>query len=185
MVTDGRHPAHRERPPAARQPRHLEGKIASLRHFKNDVSEVRQGFECGIGIERFQDIKVGDVIEAFKTSRSSRPALGSKRLHGSYRPSRFFELHIEYAQSLKDKRTVVKSLRDRLRHHFHISANEVALPRRASARPAGDLVRAPTGTTRQTHCSIESSSSSSRTANAVLAGWTSEKLDFDEEADLT
>jgi translation initiation factor IF-2 len=44
----------------------LEGKIASLRHFKNDVAEVRQGFECGIGIERFQDIKVGDVIEAFK-----------------------------------------------------------------------------------------------------------------------
>jgi translation initiation factor IF-2 len=47
----------------------LEGKIASLRHFKNDVSEVRQGFECGIGIEKFQDIKVGDVIEAFKTEK--------------------------------------------------------------------------------------------------------------------
>jgi len=46
-----------------------EGKIGSLRHFKNDVSEVRQGFECGIGIERFQDIKVGDVIEAFKTEQ--------------------------------------------------------------------------------------------------------------------
>ncbi|MBV9494464.1 MAG: translation initiation factor IF-2 [Acidobacteria bacterium] len=44
----------------------LEGKIASLRHFKNDVAEVRQGFECGIGIEKFQDIKVGDIIEAFK-----------------------------------------------------------------------------------------------------------------------
>ena len=43
-----------------------EGKIGSLRHFKNDVSEVRQGFECGIGIEKFQDIKVGDVIEAYK-----------------------------------------------------------------------------------------------------------------------
>jgi translation initiation factor IF-2 len=47
----------------------LEGKIGSLRHFKNDVSEVRQGFECGIGIERFQDVKVGDVIEAFKTEQ--------------------------------------------------------------------------------------------------------------------
>jgi translation initiation factor IF-2 len=44
----------------------LEGKISSLRHFKNDVSEVRQGFECGIGIEKFQDIKIGDIIEAFK-----------------------------------------------------------------------------------------------------------------------
>jgi translation initiation factor IF-2 len=46
-----------------------EGKIGSLRHFKNDVSEVRQGFECGIGIEKFQDIKVGDVIEAFKVEQ--------------------------------------------------------------------------------------------------------------------
>jgi translation initiation factor IF-2 len=52
----------------------LEGKIGSLRHFKNDVSEVRQGFECGIGIEKFQDIKVGDVIEAFKTEKLE-PAL--------------------------------------------------------------------------------------------------------------
>ena len=47
----------------------LEGKIGSLRHFKNDVAEVRQGFECGIGIERFQDMKVGDIIEAFKTEK--------------------------------------------------------------------------------------------------------------------
>jgi translation initiation factor IF-2 len=46
-----------------------EGKIGSLRHFKNDVAEVRQGFECGIGIERFQDVKIGDVIEAFKTEK--------------------------------------------------------------------------------------------------------------------
>jgi translation initiation factor IF-2 len=46
-----------------------EGKIQSLRHFKNDVSEVRTGFECGIGIERFQDIKNGDIIEAFKIEK--------------------------------------------------------------------------------------------------------------------
>jgi translation initiation factor IF-2 len=46
-----------------------EGRIASLRHFKNDVSEVRQGFECGIAIEKFQDIKIGDVIEAFKVEK--------------------------------------------------------------------------------------------------------------------
>jgi translation initiation factor IF-2 len=49
----------------------LEGKIASLRHFKQDVSEVRQGFECGIGIEKFQDVKVGDIIEAFKTEQTA------------------------------------------------------------------------------------------------------------------
>ena len=43
----------------------FEGRIGSLRRFKDDVSEVKTGFECGIGIERYNDIKVGDVIEAF------------------------------------------------------------------------------------------------------------------------
>jgi translation initiation factor IF-2 len=42
-----------------------EGKIGSLRRLKDDASEVKQGFECGIGIAGYQDIKVGDVIEAF------------------------------------------------------------------------------------------------------------------------
>ena len=40
-----------------------EGRIASLRRFKDDVNEVKAGFECGIGLERYNDIKVGDVIE--------------------------------------------------------------------------------------------------------------------------
>ena len=43
-----------------------EGKIASLRRFKDDVREVTEGFECGIGLERFSDIKVGDLLEAFE-----------------------------------------------------------------------------------------------------------------------
>ena len=43
-----------------------EGEIASLRRFKDDASEVRQGFDCGIGLERYQDVKVGDVIEAYR-----------------------------------------------------------------------------------------------------------------------
>ncbi|MEM1204741.1 MAG: translation initiation factor IF-2 [Acidobacteriota bacterium] len=42
-----------------------EGKIASLRRFKEDTSEVRAGFDCGIGLEGFQDVKPGDLIEAF------------------------------------------------------------------------------------------------------------------------
>ncbi len=41
-----------------------EGKLASLKRFKDDAKEVRQGFECGIMVENFNDIKVGDVIEA-------------------------------------------------------------------------------------------------------------------------
>jgi translation initiation factor IF-2 len=42
-----------------------EGNIASLRRFKDDVSEVREGFECGIGLENFNDIKVSDQIECY------------------------------------------------------------------------------------------------------------------------
>ena len=42
-----------------------EDKIASLRRFKDDVREVQQGFECGIGLEKFNDLKTGDVLEAF------------------------------------------------------------------------------------------------------------------------
>src|SRR2546421_362876 len=42
-----------------------EGNIASLRRFKDDASEVREGFECGIGLENFNDIKLGDQIEAY------------------------------------------------------------------------------------------------------------------------
>ena len=46
-----------------------EGKIGSLRRFKDDVSEVKSGFECGIGFERYNDLKVGDVIEVFVVER--------------------------------------------------------------------------------------------------------------------
>lgn len=42
-----------------------EGTLGSLRRFKEDVREVSHGYECGIGIERFNDIKEGDIIEAF------------------------------------------------------------------------------------------------------------------------
>ena len=41
------------------------GTITSLRRFKDDVQEVRAGFECGIGLSDFQDLKPGDVIETF------------------------------------------------------------------------------------------------------------------------
>ena len=42
-----------------------EGELASLRRFKDDVREVAQGYECGMQIEKFNDVKVGDVIECF------------------------------------------------------------------------------------------------------------------------
>ena len=49
-----------------------DGTIASLRRFKDDVREVREGFECGIGIENFNDIKVGDVLECYRTEEVAR-----------------------------------------------------------------------------------------------------------------
>jgi translation initiation factor IF-2 len=50
----------------------FEGTISSLKRFKDDVREVESGFECGIGLENFNDIKVGDTIEAFKIVESKR-----------------------------------------------------------------------------------------------------------------
>jgi translation initiation factor IF-2 len=45
------------------------GRVSSLRRFKDDVNEVRNGFECGIGISNFGDIKVGDILECFTVER--------------------------------------------------------------------------------------------------------------------
>ena len=47
----------------------FEGRISSLRRFKDDVSEVKSGLECGIGLERYNDLKVGDVIEVFAVEK--------------------------------------------------------------------------------------------------------------------
>ncbi len=53
----------------------FKGKVASLRRFKEDASEVRNGMECGISIANYGDIKVGDVIEAFVTERVAAEAM--------------------------------------------------------------------------------------------------------------
>jgi translation initiation factor IF-2 len=50
----------------------FEGGISSLKRFKDDVREVELGFECGLGLENFNDIKVGDVIEAFRIVEAKR-----------------------------------------------------------------------------------------------------------------
>jgi len=51
------------------------GKILSLRRFKDDASEVKQGYECGIGLANFNDIKIGDVIEAYKIEKVAAKSL--------------------------------------------------------------------------------------------------------------
>jgi len=47
------------------------GRISSLRRFKDDANEVRQGYECGVGVSNFSDVKVGDILEAFKMEKSA------------------------------------------------------------------------------------------------------------------
>ena len=53
----------------------LEGKISSLKRFKDDAKEVAQGYECGIGIEDYNDIKEGDEIECFRMVEVAREEL--------------------------------------------------------------------------------------------------------------
>ncbi|WP_303131287.1 translation initiation factor IF-2 [uncultured Olsenella sp.] len=49
-----------------------EGKLASLRRYKDDVKSVKAGFECGVGLENFQDIHVGDIIETYRIEEVAR-----------------------------------------------------------------------------------------------------------------
>jgi uncharacterized protein YlxP (DUF503 family) len=94
-----------------------------------------------------------------------------------------FELYIPHAQSLKDKRMVVRSLRDRLRSRFEVSAHEVAmhdLHQRARFGVAFVAIddAAADATLEHIHHFVETN------ADATLNGWTVEKLEFDELAAL-
>ena len=53
------------------------GTLSSLRRFKDDVKEVKEGYECGIGLENFNDLKVGDVIECYKKEEVARTLVSS------------------------------------------------------------------------------------------------------------
>jgi translation initiation factor IF-2 len=50
----------------------FDGTLASLKRFKDDVREVREGFDCGLSVENFNDVKVGDVIECYRTEEFAR-----------------------------------------------------------------------------------------------------------------
>ncbi|CSC64237.1 translation initiation factor IF-2 [Vibrio cholerae] len=49
-----------------------EGELESLRRFKDDVAEVKNGYECGIGVKNYNDVRVGDQIEVFETIEIQR-----------------------------------------------------------------------------------------------------------------
>jgi uncharacterized protein YlxP (DUF503 family) len=94
-----------------------------------------------------------------------------------------FEIHIPFAESLKDKRMVVRSLRDKLRSRFELSAGEVGLhdvhqrARMGLSFIALDDAGAD-ATLERILAFVETNS------DATLSGWTSEKLDFDETVSL-
>lgn len=93
------------------------------------------------------------------------------------------ELHIEFAQSLKDKRMVVRSVRDKLRRRFNVSANEVAYQDLLQrARLAVSFVADRRDSADSLLDTLQQFVESH--ADATVVGWTSEMLDFDEEADL-
>jgi translation initiation factor IF-2 len=48
------------------------GELDSLKRFKDDVKEVKAGFECGLGIKNFNDIKVGDIVEPYSMVEEKR-----------------------------------------------------------------------------------------------------------------
>ena len=48
------------------------GALASLKRFKDEVKEVKNGFECGLMIENYSDIKIGDVIETYEEVKTER-----------------------------------------------------------------------------------------------------------------
>ena len=50
-----------------------EGKVRSLRRFKEDVTEVKSGMECGVALENFNDVKIGDVVESFVVEKVTEP----------------------------------------------------------------------------------------------------------------
>ncbi|HXG44361.1 MAG TPA: translation initiation factor IF-2 [Gemmatimonadales bacterium] len=60
-----------------------DGQLASLKRFKDDVKEVREGLECGLSIENFNDIKVGDVIEAYRVEEVKRTLAASAAGQGT------------------------------------------------------------------------------------------------------
>ena len=60
-----------------------DGELASLKRFKDDVREVREGFECGLSVAGFNDIKVGDVIECYRVESVARTLAGAPGSEGS------------------------------------------------------------------------------------------------------
>ena len=74
------------------------GALSSLKRFKDDVREVREGLECGIGIENFNDLKVGDRIESFRMEEIKRTLKASVGFLLSREAFRRFKTRLDYSE---------------------------------------------------------------------------------------
>ena len=107
------------------------GRIGSLRRFKDNVQEVDEGLECGVVLEGYQDVKVGDVWSCSRPSRWSRrssstaPAQGVPLAVRAYVCLVEVRLHLDDSHDLKGKRKVLHSLKAQLRQRFRASVAEV------------------------------------------------------------
>ena len=103
-----------------------EGKLASLRRFKDDVSEVKAGMECGIGLQNYNDVKVGDIIEVFQMERVAALGVGAPAAGNGIVAIVLLtvDFHFPFAQSLKDKRMILRGVKDRAKK-FNVSVAEV------------------------------------------------------------
>ena len=120
----------------------FDGKILSLRRFKDDAKEVQAGFECGIGIEGFNDIHVGDIIEAY-TTKNWRSKAVERRILTLFVAAAaliltalvnlsimvigygIIQLRIPESGSLKEKRSVLSKIIKRTQNEFNVSIAEI------------------------------------------------------------
>jgi uncharacterized protein len=130
-----------------------EDTMTSLRRFKDDVKEVREGFECGIGLDKFQDVKEGDVWRPTRPSRS--PAtdpdrttpVSDERTQGRvhYGVARV-DLYLPGSDSLKAKRMSLRRARAALMEQLGASVAEVGAQDRWQRAVLGVAVAASTAT---------------------------------------
>ena len=93
----------------------FEGELDTLKRFKDDVKEVAQGYECGITIKNYNDIKEGDIIEAYVMEEIKRMMIASREC----------ECMIYDAHSLKEKRAVLQRVLTRVKQKYNVSISEV------------------------------------------------------------
>ena len=102
----------------------FKGRIASLKHLKENVTEVKKDLECGIGLDKFKDFQEGDLIEAFITEKVYQSEPSDWRSAHGHRLSRTRH-PFPHARSLKDKRKELAGLKDRIRQKHNVALAEL------------------------------------------------------------